>query len=1024
MTGKPSLKCLMAFLLLLINCTYLIAQERVVTGKVKDPQGNPLPGVNVNVWGTRISVTADVTGAFRIPVSSENSVLVFSFVGFLQKEVKVGSDSTFNIAMAYDNADLDQVVVVGYGSSKRRDLTGSVYSVKPNMVTAAPVTNAAEALEGRIPGLDITRNSGAPGGGVNIQLRGYRTLNGTSNGQGILDGNSGPLVIIDGFQGGSLSDLNPNDIESVEVLKDASSTAIYGWMGANGVIIVTTKRGKDRPKVSYNGYYGVNELPQYPKVRTGDDFINFRKEAYAAANGNTYPATETILDPNELYWYQQNKWVDWYKLVTQKGISQSHTASIQSGGDKTKVFFSTGMYKETGILPGTDNTRYNARLNYDQRISNTFKAGMYTQITYQNTNSRTDPMSQINNMDPLGEPYDSLGNIRLFPGYKPGVTTDPKNKNLLNPITDERPGSYKWNTGRGNVIANGYLEITPVTGLSIRSNFGATITYSRTGQFFDSVALANYNQGVGSTGYVQNDFTRFYNWDNIITYTKRMNGHNITLTGLTSFTRSEYDQNTERGLHLSGTSYQYYNLAASAADGRDIGSQYVKSTTFSYAGRLNYSYKGKYLFQATIREDGVSRLSENRKWDYFPSAGIGWNIHQEDFMSNLTFVNNLKVRATWGVAGNASLQPYGTQNTLADPVNYIIGTGAVPTTTPNPTASNANLGWEKTATVNLGLDFALFKSRIFGSVDLYKAKTTDILYLRTLPYSTGLAQQWQNLGTSENRGVEVALSTVNVASHDFRWTTTFTFTAAREKLVSLIGNKDIISATAAETASLLIGHPIKSFYNYQKTGIWQTDENKDGVKFGSHVYQPGDIKVLDMNGDNVIDATNDRGYVGSDVPKWYGGFQNSFSYKGWELSVYFIARYGNTINADWIAARYNVGGTGNGLSVNYWTPTNPTNDFPRPYLNSALSAAGYTGYLDMNMVDGSYVKLKTATLAYTLPSSISRKVFSERIRLYATGNNIWTKAKSPFLKNYDPERDGSENTPLTRQFVFGANIDF
>lgn len=278
MIGKPSsLKCLMAFFLLL-NCTYLIAQERVVTGKIKDPSGNPLPGVNVNVWGTRISVTADVTGTFRLPVPSENSVLVFSFVGFLQKEQRVGNDSTFNISMTYDNADLDQVVVVGYGTSKRRDLTGSVYSVKPSMVTTVPTANAMESLQGRVPGLDITRSSGQAGAGVDIQLRGNRTLNGTV--VGVAGATSAPLFIIDGFQGGNINDINPNDIESVEVLKDASATAIYGWMGANGVVIVTTKKGKDRPKVSYYGYYGVNGYAQFPKNRMGEDYINLRREAW------------------------------------------------------------------------------------------------------------------------------------------------------------------------------------------------------------------------------------------------------------------------------------------------------------------------------------------------------------------------------------------------------------------------------------------------------------------------------------------------------------------------------------------------------------------------------------------------------------------------------------------------------------------------------------------------------------------------------------------------------------------------
>jgi TonB-linked SusC/RagA family outer membrane protein len=1027
MIGKPSyLKCLMAFFLLL-NCTFLFAQERVVTGKIKDPSGNPLPGVNVNVFGTRISVTADVTGTFRIPVPSENSVLVFSFVGFLQKEQKVGSDSAFNILMTYDNADLDQVVVVGYGTSKRRDLTGAVYSIKPGMVTATPVMNVGEALQGRIPGLDINRTNGAPGGGVSIQLRGNRTLSGTANGQA--GSSSEPLVIIDGFQGGSLTDLNPNDIESVEVLKDASSTAIYGWMGANGVIIITTKKGKDRPKVSYAGYYGVNGYLKYPKPRMGDQFIQFRKDAYLGGNpGAADPAPETLLDKNEKYFYALGDWIDWQKLVTQNGIEQSHTFSIQSGGDKTKVYFSTGIYNEQGILKGTDNTRYNARLNYDQRISNIFKAGFATQLTYTNTDSRTDPFSQISQMTPLGQPYDdSLGRIRLWPGLIPDANyADPGNKNALSPITDERYNGYKWNTARGNLIANAYVEATPLTGLSVRSNFGTNLTYSREGRFFDSVTLNNYSnqKNVGSSAEVINNFIRFYNWDNIVTYTHKFGDHAITLTGLTSYTRSDAETQDFTGYKLFNPSLKFYGLEGTNATNRSITSKYQRYNTFSYAGRLNYTLMGKYLLTATLRSDGVSRLSEGHKWDYFPSVGLGWNIHQEDFMKDLWFVNNLKLRATYGVAGNASVLPYGTQTVLASN-NYIIGTQPVPVAYPTATPGNDNLGWEKSTTYNVGLDFALFKSRLYGTIDAYKTKTDDILYQRPLPSSSGEATQWQNIGTSENKGIELALSSVNVNNHAFKWTTTVTFTMAREKLTKLLTSKDIINA---ETNSLLIGHPVTSFYGYKKEGIWQTDENKDHVKVGgtTYEYQPGDIKVLDRNTDGFIDATNDRGYVGSTVPKWFGGLQNTFSYKSFELSVYMVARWGQTINAEMMAGRFNVNGSGNGLADwNYWTPTNPTNDFPQPRSNQSFSSSGYTGYLSaLNFVDGSFVKLKTATLAYTIPGNISRKVYSDRIRLYVTGNNILTKTKYKLLKNYDPERGGSENTPLTRQFVFGANVDF
>ena len=1016
MTGKPSLKCLMMAFLILLNCTYLFAQERVVTGKIKDPQGNPLPGVNVNVWGTRISVTADVAGSFRIPVASENSVLVFSFVGFLQKEVKVASDSTFSVTMTYDNADLDQVVVVGYGTSKRRDLTGSVYSVKPGMVTAAPTFNALEALQGRVPGLDLTRSSGSAGAGMNIQVRGNRTISGTD--KGITGGQSAPLFVIDGFQGGNISDLNPNDIESVEVLKDASATAIYGWMGANGVVIVTTKRGKERPKVSYSGYYGVNGYTKYPKGRMGEDYLKLRREAWRTANGS-YPTDDAVLftDQGELNAFKNNQWVDWYDLVNRNGIETSHTASIQSGGDKTKVFFSTGYYKEEGMLRNNDFTRYNARLNYDQRISNSFKAGLMTQITYNNTNKRYDPLTQINTIGPFGEVYDAEGDIKVFPLATSAITNT-----KASPLADEAPGVYKDNTIRGNIVANGFLEFTPINGLSIRSNLGTSLTYTRQGIYKDSLSIDRLNNTGINSAEVKNYFTRFYNWDNIVTYTRKIMDHSFTLTGITSYTRSDEDASGAYGQRQLLPTNSYYNLGA-LTSGILINSDYVKTTSMSYAGRLNYSYQGKYLFTATLRADGVSRLAPGHKWDYFPSAAVGWNIHQENFMKDLLFVNNFKVRASYGVAGNATIPAYGTQN-VVEPFTYGVGFGDLNVLLYRfaKTIGTADLGWEKTATKNLGFDFAFFRSRVFGSVDIYNAKTTDVLVARALPMSTGVDQIWQNVGETRNKGIEVAVSTVNVNAHDFKWTSTVTYTSSSEKITKLVDGQDIYGSTI-ESKSLLIGRPVNSFYTYKKLGIWQADEaDKAGaLTAGGTPFKVGDIKLADLDTNGIINS-KDYTYVGSTVPKWFAGFQNTFTYKGIELSVYMFARWGQTIEAKFMG-RYNPSGLGNGPAYfNYWTPENPSNDFPRPKWNAKIG--DYTGNQALNFIDGSYWKIKTLTLAYTLPVNMTRKVYLEKLRVYATANNIYTQAKNHLIKDYDPERGGDENGPLSRQIVIGLNADF
>ncbi|MBO9204035.1 MULTISPECIES: SusC/RagA family TonB-linked outer membrane protein [Niastella] len=1009
------MKCLIMAFFMLLNGTFLFAQERVVTGKIKDPSGNPLPGVNVNVSGTRISVTADVTGTFRIPVSSENSVLVFTFVGFLQKEQKVGSDNEITVSMTYDNADLDQVVVVGYGTSKRRDLTGAVYTIKPNQVTAVPAANPMESLQGKIPGLDISRSGGQAGAGMNIQLRGNRTLAG--NDKGLTGSQTSPLFIIDGFQTGNIADINPNDIESVEVLKDASATAIYGWMGANGVIIVTTKKGKDRPKVSYNGYYGVNGYADYPKSRIGDDYIKLRREAWrTTGDWNSEADDAKIFTASELDAIKNNQWVDWQDLLVRNGHEQSHSASIQSGGDKTKVFFSTGYYKEEGMLRGNDYTRFNTRLNFDQKISNIFKAGFLTQFTWSKQNSRPDPLNYATtNIDPLGKPYNDDGSINWVPlaGFP----------NVKNPLGDEAPGAYVNSTIKGALTVNGYLEVTPMTGLTFRSNLGTNLVFDRAGLYWDSLSYTNYAKG--NKAQQTTDFNRFYNWDNILTYNKKIGEHNVTLTALTSFTRTDNEQMRAGGFRQALSSFQFYNLGALEAANRDLYSSYTKGTTMSYAGRLNYTLMGKYLLTASIRADGVSRLSPGNKWDYFPSAGIGWNIHQEDFMKDFYFVNNLKLRATYGVAGNAGGSAYYTQalvNTNAQGA-YGQNFGDIPAYGFyfSGTAGNPNLAWEKTSTGNIGLDFAFLKSRLYGSIDAYKARTTDVIMRRGLPTSTGLTDIFQNVGETENKGIEVVLSSLNTKSGDFKWTTTATFTAASEKIVDLVDGKDIVGS---ETSTLMIGHPVKSFYSYKKLGIWQTDE-KDAaavVKWqGATPFAPGDIKVEDIDHNDSI-TTKDQHFVGTEIPKWYAGLQNTFSYKGLELSVYVYARWGQTINATYMA-KYNPQGTANGpASYSYWTPENPTNDFPRPNRNKNIS--GYNGYQSLNFIDGSFVKLKTVTLAYTLPSMMSKRFFMDRFRIYATGNNLLTKSKSHLLKGYDPERNGQEDNPLTRQFVIGVNADF
>jgi TonB-linked SusC/RagA family outer membrane protein len=994
-----------------------------VSGRVTQANGSALPGVTVVVKGTTMGTSTDVNGGFSLEVP-EGSTLAFSFIGYVSQEVVVREQTTLDIKLQEDNKALDEVVVIGYGTVKKRDLTGAVYSVKSEDILKTPTHNAVEALQGRVPGADITRASGAAGAGTNILIRGTRSIDNQGTGQTGLNKN-GPLIVIDGFQGGNISDLNPNDIESIEVLKDASSTAIYGALGANGVLIVTTKRGAaGKVQVTYNGYYGVNDY-QFPASRIGDDYVALRREAWRTTGDWASPADDAKIfaDPGEYDAVQNGQFVNWIDLVKRRGIQQSHAVSLRAGSDKTKVFGSLGYFREEGMLKNNDFNRYNARLNVDQTISKIVKVGLQSQVTFYQQNDRQNPLGQATQLSPLGLAYNAAGEINQYP-----IAAD---QTRVSPLADERgPYVARDNTIRTNVIANGYLEITPFQGLSFRSNFGTNIDFRRRGIYNDrtSLASANNRTAVAST---ENVFSRFYNWDNILTYSRDFGKHNVALTGITSYIRSDVDDSYGSGTNQLLASQLFYDLnSTSTAVTRTLRSPnaapYVGSENMAYAARLNYSFAGKYLFTVSGRYDGASRLAPGNKWDFFPSAAVGWNVSDEAFLQDAKWLSQLKVRASYGVAGNYSISPYGTQSLLLSSSRMSFGEVPAQMYQFQPTVGNPNLGWEKSATLNLGLDLALFDNRLSATIDAYNTNTSDILLLRPLPLSSGVSQVYENIGSTRNRGIEVAITSQNIVKENFRWSSTLTFTRNKEEITKLIDGRDIIGTSTPETTSLLLGRPINSFYSYQKLGIWQTSEADQAAlyKIGNYSFKPGDIKVADLNGDLTFNAS-DQTYLGSTVPQWVAGLQNTISYRGFDLSVLALARYGQFINAQFLG-RYNTSGGGNGPAIlDYWTPENPTNDFPRPRRGTTLSSyQGYTGYQALNFVDGSFFKIRTLTLGYTVPKSISQKALLENARLYVTASNLFIITKSKLIKDYDPERGGDESTPLSRQLVVGLNLGF
>lgn len=1011
--------------LLLLAVVTVQAQTRVLSGRIVDAgNSETLIGVAVTVQGTTTGTITDVNGKFSLNVPSGQAVtLVVKYVGYAEQTVTyTANEQDVTIKLAAQQNALDDVVVVGFGTIKRRDLTGSVSSVKAADIVRAPTHNPLEAIQGRAAGVDITRSSGNAGAGVNIQLRGTRSIPNPLNTINGVNPNA-PLLVVDGVQnGGSINNINPNDIESIEVLQDASSTAIYGSQGANGVIIVTTKKGKTgKAKVSYSGYYGINGFTQFPKPRQGEDYLNLRRESYRNATTGLIPDDSQIFTGNgELAAIQAGATVNWVDLATQNGSQQSHTVNVSGGSENTKAFFSLGYFREEGQLKNNFYNRYNFRYNVDHKINSWAKAGIVGQLAFNKTNARRDPLSVALTAFPYGVPYNADGNINIFPvsSFYTGAATG----TYISPITDERTNASVDETVGTEINATAYVELTPIKGLTFRSNLGTVLGNSRRGQFNDATSLLQNNLRY-SLATVTNNNSRYYNWDNIITYNREIKKHNFTITALSSYIHSDADVSEASGTNQVLSSQLFYNLAGTSQTvGRNISSGYERFDLMAYAGRINYSYDGKYLFQATIRADGASRLAPGNKWDSFPSVSAGWVLSREAFLSDVKELSNLKFRASYGVSGNSAIQPYGTQSLLT-PINMSFGETAAPAYTFNGFLVAQDLGWEKSKNIDLGLDLGLFNSRINATVDWYQTKTSDLLYPRSLPLSSGQATIYQNIASTQNSGINASLNTVNIQSKHFKWTTTATFSHNSEKITGLIDGRDILSTQNVETTSLFIGSQVQSFYNYQKTGIWQLSENAGAVRFGTTPFKAGDIKVADLNNDGVIDPTNDRTVIGHVQPQWYGGLQNTFTYKNFDLNVFLLARYGQTINAQFVG-RYDPSGVLNSpANFNYWTPTNPSNDFPKPGRGSLANL--YPGtYTSLNYIDGSFFKIKNVSLGYTLPKSVTDKIKVGSLRFYATGSNLFTFSKNDLLKNYDPERGGAESSPLSRQLVFGVNLDF
>nr|WP_026630412.1 TonB-dependent receptor [Dyadobacter alkalitolerans] len=1025
------------------NVTHVFSIDKSVSGKITSSEDNtPIPGVSVVLKGSRSGTNTDADGNFKIDVPDNGAVLVFSSVGFITQEVAVGAKSVVDIKLESDMKALSEVVVVGYGSQKKSQTTGAISSVSAKQISEMPITNIGQAMQGRVAGVDVSQSGSKPGSTPKVLIRGRRSFNAGNN----------PLYVVDGiplagdrnelmsvrpfdFVSGGYEDMNPNDVASMEILKDATATAIYGARGANGVVLITTKRGestKGKTTVSYDTYVGVTDALDKIRLFSGPEFAEYMRESrrgiasgsiYKDANGNPVPsgqvdafADSKLFEAVELDGIAKNRTTDYQDMILRQGFQQNHSVGVQGGNEKTQFYISGGFFRDKGISEGLDYTRTSLRANIDHNINSRVKVGISSYLMYSVRNGKDlNPYGFTLNQNPLGRAYDDEGKIIFAP------TNDAL---LTNPLAEIVPGAQVDERKKYRIFNSIYTEVKIIEGLKYRINFGPDFAVERGGRFIG--AQTNARKGGDPQASLYNQYG--FNWtlENIVTYNKTFAAkHNLGITALHSVQRENFEANTISVQGVPAETQQFYNVGnANAVLG--VGSVLIPWTLNSYMARINYDYADKYLVTVTARRDGSSRFGENTKYGTFPGVALGWNISNEPFMKSVSWLDLLKLRVSYGSVGNQGVAPYQTQGLLGRTIYAWDNTPAYGYR-PN-TIGNPDLRWESSATKNVGIDFSFIKGRVQGSLELYETNTTDLLLSDQLPASIGFNAVTRNVGETRNRGIELGVSTINVnAKNGFKWTTDFQFTKNTEEIISLyngavddLGNK------------WFIGYPLSEFFDYKKAGIWQTNEADAAKSYGSRV---GQIKVADVNGrgadgqltgqpDGKINA-DDRQKLGSDVPDWSGGITNRFNFKGFDLSFFIYARQGQMIISGFHRDNNALAGRYQQMYVDYWTPNNPTNEFPQPNKDQEFPVNNQA----IIYYDGSFVKIRNINFGYTFTNNLTKKLGLESLRLFASIQQpkIWSKYRSKY-NGVDPETSettiGSGVTPATRVSTIGLNVKF
>ncbi|KAB7732979.1 SusC/RagA family TonB-linked outer membrane protein [Rudanella paleaurantiibacter] len=964
-------------------------QVLTITGQVTDEKGEGLPGASVSLKGSTIGANTDAQGNYtlRIPDGTANPVLVISYIGYAAQEVAVGNQTVVNVQLKADAKSLNEVVVVGYGTQKRSDITGAVASVPKARLSQLPVTNVLQAVQGAVAGVNISQSSSVPGTAPSTIIRGQNSIN----------ANSGPYVVVDGIPlsktGGSLNDINPNDIESIEILKDASAVAIYGTNGANGVILITTKRGTTgKPTIRYSNYAGVENFAHILRPRNGEEYVQKYKD-YMTQTGQKL--VNPVPNFEELSNYNAGITTDWIKEATQTGVLQDHNLSISGGTSNVRYFISGEYLDQKGVIKGYQYKRASFRSNLDVNVTDFLTVGTSLFIANNNRDGGRANLLNATAMSPYGQEYNANGTYKIYPMFPEQLYTNP----MLGLTTDR----VDRNT---NLNGNGYAEVKfsgALEGLKFRLNAGYSYIPARTGSYVGR--SANDLLGTANTFFSE---TNSFTLENILTYTRDWGKHHFDFTGLYSAQQRKYATASGSATGFVNDELSFYNLGAGATQSSNsFADRYGLN---SQMGRVNYSYDSRYLFTLTARRDGSSVFGANTtKYGLFPSAALGWNISNEAFMKNATVVSNLKLRLSYGKSGNEAISVYRTittNNTGRSPFNGVSTIGALA-----GNLGNANLQWETTLSRNIGLDFGFLNNRINGSLELYKNNTKGLLLLRSLPIITGYSSVFDNLGETSNTGIELTLNTRNVTKGDLKWESGVVFASNRNRIIDLYGDqKDDLGNR------WFIGQPISVVYDYKLAGVWQVGEDASSQDPGSVA---GDLKFADLNGDKKITPDGDRMILGQTAPKWTGGLTNTFHYKNFHLNVFIQTVQGITRNNADLTYADETGKRNTPIDVGYWTAENKSNT--RPSL-AFKNPRGY-GYAS----DASFTRIKDVTLSYVFGAKVLDKLRLGNATIYVSGRNLYTFTN---WIGWDPEAvqqsrgvgDWANNYPLTRSFVMGLNL--